>query len=324
MTAERDILRRRFDFPAANNVELGIGDDAAIVRAAGKMAVCADALVCGRHFFPDADPFLLGRKALAASLSDLAAMGAAPLWALTVLAAEKRHGEKWMTQLADGMRACADEFNFSIIGGDLTASDTTTVSATLIGECEGGFVSRRGAQAGDDLWLSGEVGEAALALRLRRGEDLQVSENARARAFQRMDDPIPRIALGRSMVGAASAALDVSDGLLRAARDLALASKVRLRLHCELLPPAPALAELSPQARLPLTLEGGDDYELLFCAPPEKRAAIEAAGARHNVGVSKIGEAAGEDQAGTVEVFCGGKPMAGDELPRGYEHDFGE
>ena len=323
MTAERDILRRRFAFPAADNVRLGIGDDAAILRASGNIAVCADALVCRRHFFPDANPFLLGKKTLAVSLSDLAAMGAKPLWAITVLAAEKQHGENWMTRLADGMRECADTFNFSIVGGDLTASDTTTISATLIGECDGGFLSRNGAQVGDDVWLSGEAGEAALALRLRNGEDFKVSAKARARAMQRMDDPTPRIELGRRLIGAASAALDVSDGLIRAARDLALASKVALHLHSERLPPAPALAELDPQTRLRLTLEGGDDYELLFCAPPEKRNAIEAA-ADGNVRVSKIGEVAEKNTAGKVEVFSAGKRMTAEDLPRGYEHDFGE
>ena len=327
MTAERDILRRRFAFPAAKNVALGIGDDAAIVRASGELALCADAMVCGRHFFPDADPFPLGKKALAVNLSDLAAMGAKPLWALVVLAAEKRHGEKWMTQLADGMRECADAFGFSIVGGDLAASETTTIAATLIGEAENGFITRNGAKAGDDVWLSGEAGEAALALRLRNGADLHVSESARRRAFERMDAPVPRVELGRRLVGVASAALDVSDGLLQAAKDLALASEVSLRLRAETFPPAAALEELDAQTRLALTLEGGDDYELLFCAPPEKRAAIHSAGKECDVHVSRIGEVAALDDNGgdeSVEVFCAGEKMRGGELPKGYEHDFGE
>ena len=328
MTAERDILRRRFAFPAGAKVELGIGDDAAIVRAAGRLAVCADAMVCGRHFFPDADPFLLGKKSLAVSLSDLAAMGARPLWALAVLAAENRHGEKWMGQLADGMRSAADAYGFSIVGGDLTASETTTIATTLMGDSESGFLSRNGARAGDDLWLSGEVGEAALGLALLLNAELSVSKKNRARAFERMNDPVPRIELGRRLVGVASAALDVSDGLMRAARDLALASKVSLRLDAESFPPAPALAELPGETQTLLALRGGDDYELLFCAPPEKRNAIEAAGDGSEVRVSRIGKVAEENEAGGVEggveVFQDGRRMAESELPRGYEHDFGE
>ena len=324
MTAERDILRRRFAFPAGANVELGVGDDAAIVRAPGRLAVCADAMVCGRHFFPDADPFTLGKKALAVNLSDLAAMGARPLWALAVLAAEKRHGEKWMGRLADGMQSAADAFGFSIVGGDLTASATTAIAATLIGEAEGGFLSRGGARAGDDLWLSGEAGEAALGLALLRGGDFVVSQKARARAMQRMNDPAPRVELGRRLVGAASAALDVSDGLMRAARDLALASKIKLRLDADSLPPAPALSELPRETQTMLALEGGDDYELLFCAPPERRGAIQDAGSRSEVRVSRIGEATEEDADGGLEVFRNGRRMTESELPSGYEHDFGE
>ena len=327
MTAERDILRRRFAFPAGAKVELGIGDDAAIVRAAGRLAVCADAMVCGRHFFSDADPFLLGKKSLAVSLSDLAAMGARPLWALAVLAAENRHGEKWMGRLADGMQFAADAYGFSIVGGDLTASETTTIATTLMGDSESGFLSRDGARAGDDLWLSGEVGEAALGLALLNAE-LSVSKKNRARALERMNDPVPRIELGRRLVGVASAALDVSDGLMRAARDLALASKVALRLDAESFPPAPALAELPGETQTLLALQGGDDYELLFCAPPEKRNAIEAAGDGSEVRVSRIGKVAEENEAGGVEggveVFQDGRRMAESELPRGYEHDFGE
>ena len=327
MTAERDILRRRFAFPAGAKVELGIGDDAAIVRAAGRLAVCADAMVCGRHFFSDADPFLLGKKSLAVSLSDLAAMGARPLWALAVLAAENRHGEKWMGQLADGMQSAADAYEFSIVGGDLTASETTTIATTLMGDSESGFLSRDGARAGDDLWLSGEVGEAALGLALLNAE-LSVSKKNRARALERMNDPVPRIELGRRLVGVASAALDVSDGLMRAARDLALASKVALRLDAESFPPAPALAELPGETQTLLALQGGDDYELLFCAPPEKRNAIQAAGDGSEVRVSRIGKVAEENETGGVEggveVFQDGRRMAEGELPRGYEHDFGE
>ena len=347
MTAERDILRRVFSFPASADVELGIGDDAAVTRASGRLALCADAMVCGRHFFPDADPFLLGKKALAVSVSDLAAMGARPLWALAVLAAERRHGEKWMAELARGMRARADSCGFAVIGGDLTASATTVISTTLAGECDGGFLTRSGAAAGDDVWLSGETGEAALALRLRGGGggrenkfgwkwDVVCGEN-RARAFARMDDPTPRVGLGRRLVGLASAALDVSDGLMRAALDLALASGIAVRLDAEKLPPAPALAELEEAARTWLMLEGGDDYELLFCAPPEMRERIEAAGAAENVRVSRIGtalargneeneedEEKGQAGKGEVNVFWKGARMSGEALPQGYEHDFGE
>ena len=324
MTAERDIIRKRFAFPADNRVQLGIGDDAAVVRAPKQLAVCADAMACGKHFFPDANPFLLGKKIMAVNLSDLAAMGARPLWALAVLAAEKKHGEKWMTKLADGMRESARMFNFSVVGGDLTASDATVISATLIGECENGFIARNAARTGDDAWLSGEVGEAALALRLRNGERFRIGEDARARAFARMDDPVPRLELGRRLVGIASAALDVSDGLLRAAKDLALASKVALRLRAESIPPAPALAEVDAKSRRTLALEGGDDYELFFCAPPEMREKVKAAGQAANVRVSRVGEVAENDDDGRVEVFCDGKVMTAAELPRGYEHRFGE
>ena len=371
MPSERDIIRRRFFFPAGRGVTLGVGDDAAIVRADGALAVCADALACGKHFFPSADPFRLGRKALAVSLSDLAAMGASPLWAVATLSAAPPHGERWIAEMADGMRDIAKEFSFSVVGGDLCASDATVISATLIGAAENGFISRDGAKVGDDLWLSGEVGEAALALRLRSGESESgtgevktdagevskvsgVSESARVRAFARMDDPVPRIALGRKLVGIASAALDVSDGLLRAARDLSLASRVAVRLNADDLPPSPALAGLNSESQLHFKLQGGDDYELLFSAPPEKRKAVAAAGQstktvttrigaiipkssppedntnNHNSGNGCSGNSGdSEGSGGSVDsaeiiVLHSGHPLPQSALPSGHQHDFGE
>lgn len=337
MSGERELLRRVFSFPANDMVELGIGDDAAVVRASGQTAVCADAMVCGRHFFPDADPFLLGRKALAVSVSDLAAMGARPLWALVVLAAAPPHGEKWMAELARGMRACADEFGFAVVGGDLTAAATTTIATTLGGACAGGFLTRGGAAAGDDVWLSGEVGEAALALRLRNGEGAALTDwdnipsAHQARAFLRMDNPAPRVELGRRLVGIASAALDVSDGLTRAALDLAAASGATIRLDAERLPLAPALAGLDEKLRTRLMLEGGDDYELLFCAPPPMRARVATAGELAEVAVTRIGTvlagtagAADGGAGGGVQVFWHGARLGAGEFSRGYEHDFGE
>ena len=382
MPSERDIIRRRFFFPAGRGVTLGVGDDAAIVRADGALAVCADALACGKHFFPSADPFRLGRKALAVSLSDLAAMGASPLWAVATLSAAPPHGERWIAEMADGMRDIAKEFSFSVVGGDLCASDATVISATLIGAAENGFISRDGAKAGDDLWLSGEVGEAALALRLRSGESEsgtgevktdakknseifgifeipKISESARVRAFARMDDPVPRIALGRKLVGIASAALDVSDGLLRAARDLSLASRVAVRLNADDLPPSPALAGLRSESQLRFKLQGGDDYELLFSAPPENREAVAAAGQSTKTVTTRIGAIAppssppeadnnnrnsedggsgdsGDGRSGNsggsgdsgdsaeIIVIHSGHPLPQSALPSGHQHDFGE
>ena len=313
MMRERELIAAHFGFAGNDSVLVGVGDDAAVVRppAGATLATSVDTLTEGTHFFADAAPYFLARKAAAVSLSDLAAMGAQPLWMLVALTAVQ--GGEWMRQFADGMRAMADEFSFAIIGGDLTRGDKVSITTTAIGALSCPPLLRSGAKAGDDLWLSGQVGEAALAVQWRQGK-VKLSAEHIATVCARLDNPMPRVALGLRLRGLATAAMDLSDGLTAAAEEIATAAKVAVSVHCPLLPLPPALAALSQSLRQELMLTGGDDYELLFTAPPQKQAEVKAV----DDGLCRIGEISG---GAGVNIFAAN----GEKLPlcpRGYEHNF--
>ena len=202
MPTEFEIIRKYFE-RTAPNASLGVGDDAALVRVGEGMelAVSTDMLVEGRHFAPDADARQLGHKALAANLSDMAAMGASPRWATLALALPEAD-ERWIAAFAAGFFALADRFGVDLIGGDTTRGPRS-LCVCILGEVRAGSALRRsGAQAGDDIWVSGELGGAALAL-----ERPEIAEAAR-----RLHEPEPRVALGERLLGHATAAIDVSDG----------------------------------------------------------------------------------------------------------------
>ncbi|MDD5366419.1 MAG: thiamine-phosphate kinase [Gallionellaceae bacterium] len=289
MASEFDLIARYFNRPARDAV-LGVGDDAALIRPAPGMelAVSVDMLVAGRHFFPDADPDRLGHKALAVNLSDLAAMAAAPRWALLSIALPEAD-EAWLAGFSRGFFALADRYGVDLVGGDTTRGPLN-ISVTILGEVPAGRALRRdGAKTGDDIWVSGELGGAALGLRHLLGE-VALGEAEALSCQARLHAPEPRVALGRLLAGVAHAAIDISDGLLADLGHILARSQSGADLELASLPAAAAVAARLPDPRaMACLLAGGDDYELCFTAAPGQREAVLAAGKSAGVPVSRIG-----------------------------------
>jgi len=310
---EFDLIRRFFTRPA-RHAELGVGDDCALLRpAAGHaIAISTDMLVAGRHFFDDVDPAALGHKALAVNLSDLAAMGARPL-AFTLALALPEADEAWLGRFADGLFALADRFDCDLIGGDTTRGPLN-LCITVLGELPAGAALRRdGARPGDDLWVSGALGAAAHAVRRRlAGHPLPADDPARLR----LERPEPRIPLGLALRGLASAAIDLSDGLVGDLGHVCERSRVGAEVDWTAVPAAPALAPLPAAERAALALAGGDDYELLFTAPPAARAALAGVSASLALPLSRIGRILAG--AGVVVRDPQGAPMRLDA--HSYDH----
>ena len=289
MVSEFEIIRRYFTRPARSAV-LGVGDDCALVRArkGATLAVSTDMLLAGRHFFPDADPESLGHKSLAVNLSDLAAMGAEPRWALLAIALPKA-SERWIGAFSRGFFRLARRFRTELIGGD-TTKGPLTIAITVIGEVPPGVALQRdAARAGDDIWLSGATGEAALGVAHLRGR-VKLKGKARDACLARLHAPEPRVRLGLALRGLARSAIDVSDGLLADLGHIAQASGVAAELRWEDIPRAEAIATCPDQALAKdCLLAGGDDYELVFTAPVSARSKIRAAGKKAGVRVNAIG-----------------------------------
>jgi len=302
-SSEFELIARHFDRPARGAV-LGIGDDAALLRPAPGMelAVSTDLLLEGRHFRAGADARRLGHKALAVNLSDLAAMGAAPRWATLALALPAAD-EAWLSAFAEGFFSLADRFGVALVGGDTTRAREgagLAICVTIVGEVPpGGALLRSGARAGDDVWVSGTLGGAALAL----------EDAADAAARERLDVPEPRVALGERLRGLASAAIDVSDGFAQDLGHILERSGVGAVVEYARLPAFPGAAPRH-------VLAGGDDYELVFTAPAARRASIEEAARRLALPVARVGEIR-SGAAPAVVLDAERRPMP---LPRGFDH----
>ena len=297
---EFDLIARYFHRPTPRAV-LGVGDDCALLapRPNTQMAISSDMLVEGRHFFPDADPASLGHKALAVNLSDLAACGATPL-AFTLALSLPQADEAWLAPFARGLLALADEHGCELVGGD-TTQGPLNICITVFGEVpvvngRSTALLRSGAQAGNDLYVSGTLGDARLALEVLRGQlDLPAALFAAAQA--RMDRPTPRVALGRALRGIATAAIDLSDGLLGDLGHILKASRVGATVHTKIATKLIALqagdawasASIDQKMQLQCVLAGGDDYELAFTAPPALRDAVAAAALSAATLVTRIG-----------------------------------
>lgn len=297
---EFELIRRHFQRAAGSpSVALGIGDDCALLTPSPghQLAISSDMLVESRHFFPDVDPQALGHKALAVNLSDLAAMGARPL-GFTLALALPRVDDAWLRGFSDGLLALADAHACPLIGGDTTRGPLN-LCITVFGEVAPGRALRRdAAQVDDDLWLSGRTGEARLALERLRGTPwaLAVGEDE-ALCRQRLERPTPRVALGLALAGLdgmVHAGIDLSDGLAGDLGHILTASGVGAEIDLGTLPVAPALRALPETERLECLLRGGDDYELLFTAPPRAREAIAQAGTTSATPVHRIGRITGE------------------------------
>lgn len=314
---EFELIARFFDRPppAGSGVAVGVGDDCALLdlTPGERLAVSSDMLVEGRHFLSTVDPAALGHKALAVNLSDLAACGARPR-GCTLALSLPRPDAAFLEGLARGLHALAERHGCPLVGGDTTAGPLN-LCITVFGEVpRDAALLRSGARADDDLWVSGTVGGARLALEVFRGR-----VPARAIDFdsarRAMEWPEPRVALGRALRGVASAAIDVSDGLLGDLGHVLRASRLDAEVHADALPAHPALADRPDDERRRFTLCGGDDYELLFSAPPGRRADVEAAARASSTPVRRIGRLLSTSGAGasgrTRVVDRDGRPLAG-------------
>ena len=315
---EFDLIARYFHRPATRS-PLGVGDDCALLQPAPGMqlAVSTDMLVEGRHFLSTVDPRRLGHKALAVNLSDLAACGAQPLaftLALSLPAADAR----WLEPFAAGLFALADAHGCELVGGDTTRGPLS-ICITVFGEVPAGAaLLRSGARAGDDLWVSGSLGDARLALEVFRGT-VRVPADVFEAARYRLELPAPRVALGQALRGVATSAIDVSDGLAGDVGHILEHSGVGACIDAGLagaLLAAPASALADPQQRLELVLGGGDDYELAFTAPVSARAAVEAAGHAAGTRVSRIGVI--EQQPGLRLALASGQ--VAERQARAFDH----
>jgi thiamine-monophosphate kinase len=285
---EFDLIARWFTRPARRS-PLGVGDDCALLapRPGFQLAVSTDLLVEGRHFLSTVPPAHLGHKALAVNLSDLAACGAEPL-AFTLTLALPKVDEPFLEGFAQGLWALADRYGIELVGGDTTAGPLT-IGITVLGEVPTGqALLRSGARVGDDLWVSGSLGDARLALEAFRGR-LSLEQDGFAQARRAMEQPEPRVALGRALRGVAHSAIDLSDGLLGDLGHVLARSRLGAVLEEGLLPRSAWLARQTPQVQRLCLLAGGDDYELLFSAPPEHRKQVLRAGQQTQTHVTRIG-----------------------------------
>jgi thiamine-monophosphate kinase len=286
---EFDLIARYFTRPV-RRAALGVGDDCALLAAlpvGQQLAVSCDMLVEGRHFLSTVAPRRLGHKALAVNLSDLAACGAEPL-AFTLALAMPRVDEAFLEGFAGGLFALAGAQGIELVGGDTTAGPLN-ICITVFGAVPTGqALLRSGARAGDQLWVSGTLGDARLALEAFRG-NVALPGAAFDAARLRMECPTPRIALGRALRGVASAAIDLSDGLVGDLGHVLTRSGVGATLDADALPRSALLGALPLALQYECALAGGDDYELLFSAPPSRERAVIDAAAQASVAVTKVG-----------------------------------
>ncbi|HRH06368.1 MAG TPA: thiamine-phosphate kinase [Burkholderiaceae bacterium] len=304
---EFDLIERYFKAPARAmqaqtgvnaGVNLGIGDDCALLlpTAGMQLAVSSDMLVEGRHFLSTVDPAKLGHKALAVNLSDLAACGAKPL-AFTLALSLPKVDEVWLAGFSKGLLALANEHHCTLIGGD-TTQGPLNICITVFGEVpQGQALLRSGTQVGDDIYVSGHVGDARLALEVFRGHiELPADDFKHARA--RMETPTPRVALGMALRDIATSCIDISDGMVGDLGHILRASNCGAQLDT-----ATAINLIATQAintpdtgqfyiknALEYVLTGGDDYELLFTAPSKQRQAVLAAASSADTKITRIGQ----------------------------------
>lgn len=297
MSSEFDLIRRHFTRPT-RHTDLAGGDDAALLspRPGMQLVASSDMLVADTHFFADTDPEGLGWKSLAVNLSDIAAMGALPRWALLAVALPAAD-EAWIAAFARGFFACAREFDVDLIGGDTTRGPLN-VCVTILGETpSGGAVTRAGARPGDDVWVTGTPGCAALGLALLRDE-LTLTAYGANRCLNALHRPHPQVAAGLRLRPVVSAMLDVSDGLCGDLRHILEQSGVGAILDIARLPLAPLNAcGATPERARHALLTGGDDYELLFTAAAPQREHINRLATELQLPITRIGaitDAAGE------------------------------
>jgi len=332
---EFDLIRRYFTRPAPSAL-LGVGDDAALlqVSAGNVLAVSCDMLVSGTHFFADADPFLLGHKALAVNLSDMAAMGAVPRWA-TLAIALPNADEAWLEKFSAGFFSLARQHGVELVGGDTTRGPLN-LCVTIFGEVSAQQALRRsGAQIGDEIWVSGTLGDAALALAHLQNR-IVLNEAELAHCVVALHKPQPRVALGLALRGIANSAIDISDGLLADLGHILDASQVGAEIDFSLLPVSDVLRSLSPSPSpaggrgvrdsageggaqsliQQCALAGGDDYELCFTIPATRHAEVLHIAAQLDLPLTRIGKVVAGH--GCIVHDAAGNPLNIETC--GYDH----
>ena len=320
MLSEFDIIRSFFTRSAPATV-LGIGDDAALIRPAPGMelAISTDMLVSGRHFFEDVDPYKLGHKSLAVNLSDMAAMGARPRWATLSLALPEsmvQKDESWLRAFADGFFALAHVHRVDLIGGD-TTNGPLNICVTIIGEApEGKALRRSGARAGDDIWVSGYLGDATLALAYRKKKIMPELDEVEA-IMAALEMPIPRVELGQRLIGLAHSAIDISDGLLADLGHILECSRVAAVVRIDQMLRSAVMEKHFPHLlAIECLLAGGDDYELCFTVPKSERTKVELLSREEGIPLTRIGSI--EEGAGLVVLDSAGRTVT--TRVKGYDH----
>lgn len=290
MAGEFALIGRHFNWPAPSGF-LGVGDDCALVPVSPghRLAVTTDLLVEGCHFFPDVDPETLGHKALAVNVSDLGAMGARPVACVLGLSLP-RVDDVWLDAFARGFRSLADAVGCPLVGGDTTRSmGGIVISVTAMGEVPlQTALKRSAAEPGDDIWVSGTLGGAHVALELlqgKHGSHASLLDDVRPS----LERPVPPVLFGASLAGLAHAAIDISDGLLQDLGHILKASKCGADIDYPRLPRHPALVGLDDALVQRAMLNGGDVYQLCFTAAPQVRGRIEELAGRHDVAVHRVG-----------------------------------
>lgn len=315
MPSEFDLIRRFFSRPT-HHTELAGGDDGALIQPGNdqQLVVSSDMLVEGVHFFADVPPFDLGWKTLAVNVSDLAAMGALPRWATLALALP-RADEEWLHDFARGFYACADTFGVDLVGGDTTRGPLN-LCVTIFGELPHGTAIRRdGARIGDEIWITGQPGRAALGLAALQGR-LALPAPLRGTCIAALQRPQPRVAAGLALRDIATAMLDVSDGLIGDLRHILQRSQVGARLEGSALPWPTTTRDsgLPPEHIHRALLHGGDDYELLFTAPSAQHQSVAELAHTLNLPLHCIGVITPQQHGLSINGF------ALDSNALGYDH----
>ena len=309
MPSEFALIDRHFK-RATRHTVLGVGDDGAIVRpgAGCELVISTDMLVAGTHFLANTDAEDLGWKTLAVNVSDMAAMGAQPRWALLAVALPAAT-ESWIEKFARGFFTCADAFGIDVIGGD-TTQGPRNFCVTIFGEVPAGTaLLRSGAQAGDEIWVSGTLGRAALGLAHLQGR-IALAEPELSECLAALHHPQPRVALGLALRGIATAAIDVSDGLLADLGHLLKASGVAATLKLAVTP--------EPTIERDCYLSGGDDYELVFTVPATRHADIVALAESLALPLTCLGIIAAGTPGALTVLDATGEPL--EIARRGYDH----
>lgn len=315
MASEFDLIARYFTRPA-HHTALSVGDDAALISTNEQMelAISVDMLVAGTHFFHDADAYKLGWKSLAVNISDMAAMGANPRWATLAIALPEIN-EPWLAEFSRGFFNCADAFNVDLIGGDTTRGPLT-ISVQIMGETPiGKAIKRSGAKAGDDIWVSGNLGSAALGL-AHLQKKMNIPASALSICLDALNAPTPRVTLGLALRSIANSCIDVSDGLMADLGHILKASGLGASIELSLVPCHDFLREnLTNPAYQQYVLAGGDDYELVFTAPESQRDNIHQLSKVLNLPLSLIGQTA---QQSSLNVTFNNEKI--DLSKKGFDH----